>query len=155
MAYIYDNIFDTINHRTFPATIPEYYEPDIPEFFKVHGTQPIFAGGKNDCDWCQTRLSVATVVDLCYNKVPFNITKSEDNLLIYRILDDYVAMMRPQLARPDAGCNEDAKVFFAKALVAHARFKKFHDQLSRYIQNTSPNPKRKPTLSEMMAKLGH
>lgn len=152
MGMLYSNIYDTINLRRFDAVVPENYEPVTHDFFKENGTIPFFGGAVSESDTAMTKITVAEVVDMCYNNVSFQICNTTDNKLIFEILRDYLDITRPLMV--NVPNTDDSKVFFQKALTAFNQFQKYQDAQTRFVENTTPESKKRKTLDSLLKRLG-
>ena len=86
---LFRSLADTVNKRKFQVRIPEYYDTTIPKYFKdPNGPPPIYA--PNVDDMCTSYMTIAQIVDMCFNNVKFIIVGRYATKTIIENLRDYL-----------------------------------------------------------------
>lgn len=92
MPRYYPDLSDTINKTTWDMRVTDSYEAIIPQYYKDNPKiKPIYTG---DSEHTFTKMTIAHIVDLCVNEVPFSIVRHEDVVSIVGLLKTYTQSLK-------------------------------------------------------------
>lgn len=129
---IYTKIDQFLNHHHYPAEVPEYSvrKPDA----VADGTFMPFGGVPDKNAMVLSRITIASMIDYCHNKIPFRILEKKDIIEIYQYLEEYINQL--------SGFHEieEARDYLNRSL-------NFQSQLERSVRILS---KRDPKVAHML-----
>lgn len=167
-----------INDETFRLYIPEYYQPNLPSYYRntrVSGNAVV--NGKlvsdeeykeltgmeverdtfipspifiaGELDMCISSCSTATIIDMDHNEVPFKFVNIEDIKTILAIIEGYVREMTPYMSR-----SRELETYIKKANSTYIKLEAAYKEISRDYRINKHLPKPKPaTLAEILREM--
>lgn len=169
------NYSDLMNNKMYTVHIPEYYEPQLPDYYRrpartlppiVNGVpvtmeeylekDPEFVPDKEflpeiihkygEMDMTYANLSIAGIIDLMENKVPFSMDDISVIPEILLIIDNYIIQIRPYMST-----NEKVRKFVDKIGPIKAELESIYTAIMNRVNRDSPFYKPPPyTLGQLI-----